>query len=246
MPTLVQRAKRVAGAHLTKRWLLVRQAFGASADHACPACGRDVVGFYRVGNNRAWGCPRGGSSPRERLVNHLVDEGTLPVPLEGTVLHLAPSERSLVERFGRAARYVPADLEPERYPLAATQRLDLMELADTDRFDLVYASHVMEHVPDDRVVFANLFRALRPGGEAWLLVPLWRKPTEDGPADLSAAERERRYGQWDHVRMYGPDITDRIAAAGFAVETLAATDLPAAEVAQFALEDCVFRARKPA
>ena len=32
------------------------------------------------------------------------------------------------------------------------------------------------------------------------------------------AERERVFGQHDHVRLYGPDFEDRLAAAGFKVD----------------------------
>jgi SAM-dependent methyltransferase len=71
----------------------------------------------------------------------------------------------------------------------------------------------MEHVPDDAQVLRNIFEALKPGGEAWLIVPLWEKPTEDGSYAMPPRERERRFGQWDHVRQYGPDFADRIRAA---------------------------------
>jgi len=80
------------------------------------------------------------------------------------------------------------------------------------QLDLFYASHVMEHVPDDALVMRNILAALRPGGEAWLVVPLWDKSSVDGPADLSGRERERRFGQWDHVRQYGLDFADRLRA----------------------------------
>jgi hypothetical protein len=42
---------------------------------------------------------------------------------------------------------------------------------------------------------------------------------------MSRRERERRFGQWDHVRFYGEDVALRLQRAGFAVERIAATDL---------------------
>ena len=90
-----------------------------------------------------------------------------------------------------------------------------MGFTDLGSFDLIYASHVMEHVPDDSRVLANMHAALTPGGEAWLLVPLYDGPTIDGAPDLSGRERERRFGQWDHRRQYGEDFGARIAAHGF-------------------------------
>jgi len=77
-------------------------------------------------------------------------------------------------------------------------------------------------------------------------VPLWDRPSEDGPPDLSPRERERRFGQWDHVRQYGRDFADRIRAAGFEVELIDAARLPAETVRRMALADTLFRARRPA
>ena len=123
---------------------------------------------------------------------------------------------------------------------------NLMALAEDERYDLFYASHVMEHVPDDHAVLRNIHRALKPGGEAWLIVPLWDRPTEDGSFDIPPRERERRFGQWDHVRQYGPDFADRIRAAGFELEEIDASRVDPATRQFFALDDRLFRARKPA
>jgi SAM-dependent methyltransferase len=241
-----QRVAKAAGKHLTRTALRVRAALGARATRACPACGEEVVGFFRYGDNGDWGCPACGASPRERLMNFLIEQGTLALPQGGAVLHMAPNEASLVRRYQAAAGdYVPADLFPDIYSVPGMTRVDLMALADEGHFDLFYASHVMEHVPDDRAVLANILRALKPGGEAWLIVPLWSKPTEDGSYAMPPRERERRFGQWDHVRQYGPDFADRIRAAGFELEEIDAASVDPLLRHRFALDDRLFRARKP-
>jgi len=240
----LQRVAKAAGKHLTKSGLRLRKALGARANRGCPACGKTVVGFFRYGDNGEWGCPQCGASPRERLMNYLIDSGRLAVPLDGAILHMAPNEGSLVRRFAGAADYVPADIDPARYDVPGMTRVDLMQLADRDRFSLFYASHVMEHVPDDMAVLRNIHDALRPGGEAWLIVPLWDKPTEDGSFDMPPRERERRFGQWDHVRQYGPDFADRIRAAGFDLEEIDASAIDGDTRHFYALDDRLFRARK--
>ncbi|MBB6122802.1 class I SAM-dependent methyltransferase [Sphingobium subterraneum] len=242
-----QRAGKAAGKHVSRALLGLRSLLGARQDHHCPACGGDVVGFFRYGDCADWGCPACGASPRERLVNALLDAGVLALPQSGAILHMAPSEQSLVNRFGGAAGdYVPADIDPSRYAILGVQPVDLMALDQPSRFDLFYASHVMEHVPDDAAVLRNIYASLRPGGEAWLIVPLWDKRTEDGQPGMSAAERERRFGQWDHVRQYGPDFADRIAAAGFVVTPIGADAVPQNERARMGLGEILFRAVKPA
>ena len=241
----VQRVAKAVGKHLTRTALQARKAAGVRRKRGCPACGATVVGFFRYGDNGEWGCPECGASPRERLMNWLIANGRLTVPTEGAILHMAPNEASLVRRFSAAAYYMPADLDPSRYTVPNMARVDLMELAVTDRYDLFYASHVMEHVPDDMAVLRNIYRALKPGGEAWLIVPLWTKPTEDGSFDIPPRERERRFGQWDHVRQYGPDFADRIRAAGFDLEEIDASSIDVAARHYYALDDRLFRARKP-
>lgn len=241
-----QRAAKAVGKHVSRTGLKLRAALGAKASRACPACGADVVGFFRYGDNAEWGCPKCGASPRERLMNHLIDSGRLVVPQGGAILHMAPNEASLVRRFAAAAGdYAPADLDPARYGVPGMAKVDLMALADEARFDLFYASHVMEHVPDDMAVLRNIWRALKPGGEAWLIVPLWAKPTEDGSYAMPPRERERRFGQWDHVRQYGPDFADRIRAAGFELEELDAGGVEPVMRHHHALNERVYRARRP-
>jgi SAM-dependent methyltransferase len=240
-----QRVCKAAGKHLSRAALAVRAIAGAKATRRCPACDSAVIGFFRYGAAHDWGCPACGASPRERLMHYLLDDGRIAVPQGGAVLHCAPNEESLVRRFrASAGDYVPADIDPSRYDVPGMQHVDLMALNVEARFDRIYASHVMEHVPDDARVLSNIARALRPGGEAWLIVPLWARPSEDGPADMSGRMRERRFGQWDHVRQYGLDFADRIAAAGLSVDVIAARDLPGDAVARMAIDDVLFRARR--
>lgn len=242
----VQRAMKALVKHGSRAWLAARTALGARKDRHCPACGADVAGFFRYGEERAWGCPACGASPRERLVHHLLDTGRIAAPKDGAILHMAPNEASLVARLrAKAGDYVPADLFPEIYKVAGVQRVDLMAIGEVGRFDLFYASHVMEHVPDDAAVLRNIFAALKPGGEAWLIVPLWDKPTEDGSYSMPPRERERRFGQWDHVRQYGPDFADRIRAAGFDIEIIRASDCAEGDVHRLALGEVLYRARRP-
>jgi SAM-dependent methyltransferase len=241
-----QRIGKFAGKTASRGMISLRAMLGAKAALHCPACGRDVVDFFRYGACARWGCPLCEASPRERLVNHLLDRGIMSLPSGGSILHVAPGETSLVRRFGGAGGlYMPADLDPARYAVPGMRGIDLMDMGMNGEIDLFYASHVMEHVPDDALVLRNIFASLKPGGEAWLIVPLWNQASEDGTPGMSGAERERRFGQWDHVRQYGPDFADRIRDAGFEVDLLRADDLPGTDVALMALDDVIFRARKP-
>jgi SAM-dependent methyltransferase len=78
---------------------------------------------------------------------------------------------------------------------------------------------VLEHVAEDRNAMRELHRVLRPGGWALVLVPIdfSREETFEDPTIVAPADRERLFGQADHVRVYGPDFPARLEESGFTV-----------------------------
>jgi len=66
---------------------------------------------------------------------------------------------------------------------------------------------------------------LRSGGEALILVPLRGEATNEDASVTDPLERERRFGQFDHLRVYGMDFVGRMEAAGFAVRVLRQEEL---------------------
>jgi SAM-dependent methyltransferase len=93
-----------------------------------------------------------------------------------------------------------------------------MDLADGS-FDLILCSHVLEHVPDDGAAMAELRRVLAPGGLCLVLTPYRPEVTTyEDPGITSPLDRMVAFGQQDHVRIYGNDLTDRLRGAGFEVE----------------------------
>ena len=76
--------------------------------------------------------------------------------------------------------------------------------------------------PTTRAAMRELRRVTAPGGWCLVMVPidLDRAQTYEDPSITAPAERERAFLQHDHVRLYAPDIADRLRAAGFAVEVV--------------------------
>jgi SAM-dependent methyltransferase len=68
----------------------------------------------------------------------------------------------------------------------------------------------------------ELYRVLKPGGWGIFQVPFvpTQIVTDEDPSITDPAERERRFGQYDHVRIYGKDYPERLRAAGFEVECI--------------------------
>ncbi|MEG3066539.1 methyltransferase domain-containing protein [Acetomicrobium sp.] len=88
----------------------------------------------------------------------------------------------------------------------------------SNQFDCIICYHVLEHIPDDQMAMKEIFRVLKPGGWAILQVPILRDKTFEDPSVITPEDRERVFGQRDHVRIYGLDYKDRLEQAGFSVK----------------------------
>jgi SAM-dependent methyltransferase len=72
----------------------------------------------------------------------------------------------------------------------------------------------------------ELRRVLRDDGWALIQVPIWAEgETFEDPAITDPQERERVYGQHDHVRKYGRDFLERLRLAGFRVQVVPAESI---------------------
>ena len=196
------------------KWALISHF--EAGDGVCPCCG--YVGPFRAFGNPVrtnCGCP--GPGPCESLERHRLFElglqrGAFNVTGKD-VLHFAAEgavRRSIQKR------------EPKSYRTSTFPggngdlhlNLEAIDLPDAS-LDVVVASHILEHV-DDAKALAEIARVLRPGGILLAMVPLiegWAE-TYENDAITSELDRMLHFGQNDHVRYYGADFRDRIAASG--------------------------------
>jgi SAM-dependent methyltransferase len=162
-------------------------------------------------------CPRCWSSDRERHLFLFLRDHTPLFHDPLRVLHIAPElNLSRLLRGRDNLDYLSGDISSPR----AMVRLDVTRLGLPDgSFDVVLCNHVLEHIPDDRQAMSELFRVLSPGGWAVLQVPYAPALAEtiEDPAVTTPEDRERIYGQHDHVRLYGRDYLDRLERTGFRV-----------------------------
>lgn len=199
------------------RGILNRNRYKGTARH-CPICGFDASKFLSFGVNSRDDamCPNCESKERDRFAWLYLNQKTdLFDGKEKKVLHVAP-ERCFEPRFKARLKgsYITADFMDPRTMV----KMDIQDIQYPDNtFDVIYCSHVLEHVDDDRKAMREFQRVLKPSGWAILLVPITVDVTVEDPSIKDPAERLRLFGQHDHVRSYGPDYLDRLLEAGFKV-----------------------------
>ena len=160
-------------------------------------------------------------------------------------LHIAP-ERFLAKVFKTKIelQYFTTALDNPHVDLKA----DITRFpSPSNTFDIIYCSHVLEHIPNDEKAMEEIFRLLKPEGIAIIMVPIQGKKTYEDFSKTTPEERKKAFGQWDHVRIYGMDIIDRLKNAGLKISIHTCKELTEnAETKKMNLweEDLLFVCRK--
>ncbi|MDZ4063256.1 MAG: class I SAM-dependent methyltransferase [Coriobacteriia bacterium] len=141
------------------------------------------------------------------------------------MLHVAP-EPALGRLFGELfGGYETADIAGNNIDHQA----DLRNLPFGDEsYDVVYASHVLEHIDDDHRALEEIRRVLRPSGFAVLPVPIVVEATIEYP--------EPSPPEHFHVRAPGADYFDRYGLVFDSVRVFSSRDFKA-RYQTFILED---------
>ncbi|GMQ25234.1 class I SAM-dependent methyltransferase [Algoriphagus sp. oki45] len=185
----------------------------------CPVCESSYKKFLpygRIARENAL-CPSCLSLERHRLMWLFLQENTdfFKAPLK--VLHIAP-EHCFISRFEKLPNldYITADIES---PLAKV-KMDVHSIPFPENtFDVIFCNHVLEHVEDDLLACSEFNRVLKPNGWGILQSPVYplEKTLED-PKVTDPAEREKLFGQRDHVRKFGLDYAERLRKSGLQIE----------------------------
>jgi len=165
-------------------------------------------------------CPGTLSLERHRLLWLYLEKETNFLNSNLKVLHVAP-EQVFYKKFKKLKNweYFTFDLNS---PIADIKG-DLTSTNFKDEsFDLIICNHVLEHIEDDKSALNEIYRILKYNGISILQVPMnvKRKNTFEDSSIKSKNQREKYFGQYDHVREYGLDFKDRVEQAGFEVEMI--------------------------
>jgi SAM-dependent methyltransferase len=232
--------------------LKIVQVFYLGDRVECPVCNarfRKFLPYGRKPPRENALCPNCLSLERHRLLWLFLQERTSFFTASLKFLHIAP-EICFIHRFEKLdnLEYITADLES---PLARI-KMDIHQIPfENNTFDVVMCNHVLEHVEDDIHAMKEILRVLKPGGWAIMQVPFMGKNLEITFEDKTVrtpSQREKVFGQRDHVRIYGKDYPDRLRNAGFRVyEDRYVKELEREKISRYALpaDEIVYRAVKP-
>lgn len=214
----------------------------------CPVCNSQYSKFLpygRIARANAL-CPNCLSLERHRLIWLYLRENTNFFTAKLKVLHIAP-EHCFVDRFETLPNleYITADIES---PLAKV-KMDVHEIPFPENtFDVIFCNHVLEHVDNDIQACSEFNRVLKPSGWGILQSPVYNLiETIEDKSITDPAERERLFGQRDHVRKFGKDYAARLRNSGLKIEENDfVKKLDANQVQRFALapEETVFICKK--
>ena len=193
-------------------------------------------------------CPDTLSLERHRLIWLYLENKTDFFKSKVKMLHVAP-EQCFMDRFEEihGENYITADIES---PLAKV-KMDIHDIPFPENtFDVTFCNHVMEHVDDDLKAMGELHRVLKPGGWGIIQVPFFPPIPDETFEDASITdpkERERIFGQDDHVRLYGKDYPNRLRKAGFTVDEVDyINEIPKEWIEKYALpkDEIIYLVRK--
>lgn len=186
----------------------------------CPICnyyGPFATRKPETGIRKYAACPKCGALERHRLqylvLKKLAEKNDFS---QMSILHFAP-ERFFRKYFRNIFKeYTSADLFMDDVDYKA----DLLNLPFKDgKYDIVFASHVLEHIRDDNTALSEIRRVLKTNGIAILPVPIVANKTAEYP--------EPNPHEAGHVRAPGSDYFERYAKHFTKVEKYDSNQFPA-------------------
>jgi SAM-dependent methyltransferase len=180
-------------------------------------------------------CRKCGCTDRERLYALFFE--TEMIAAATRVLDFAPGAAFITWAKNKFLQgYQTADLYKDEVDI----RLDIAAMTDVPgrSLDYLICSHILEHVPKDKVAMQEISRVLKPGGKALVMVPIIRslQHTTENVENTDPAFRWKHFGQEDHVRWYGKsDFIKRLQQAGLKVEELGAAFFGASRMEKYGI-----------
>ena len=209
----------------------------------CPICGEFCIEFQPFGSrlDEKEQCSNCGSLARHRslYIEMKRETNILNETNNIKILHFSP-EPTFYYLFNKKDNidYVPIDLNKklykkelfffcdgitlkyfENYQDYIKDEVDVQDIPyDDNTFDYIIINHVLEHVPQDKKAISELYRVLKPGGVAFISVPIGGEITNEDERINTQELRLKYYDDPTHLRLYGRDLKGKLEGFGFEVE----------------------------
>jgi predicted SAM-dependent methyltransferase len=225
----------------TLRWYAIIQGWYYSRNYhgnavICPCCGKTFSTFMdfnkyvklvnesRYRNNKNKVCPNCYSLPRHRIVVYYFNENKSKLPTDKILMFAA--EYSIKKWFdSNGYQYTNADL----FDRSADVKVDIQKMPFSDEsWSLILCNHILEHVPDYKIALKELNRILSKDGILEITIPTDRNfdTVYEDKNVIDTAERIEKFGQYDHLRIFGNNFKELLIDAGFSVEVVDGDTLP--------------------
>lgn len=205
-----------------------------SLPYECPCCGIKLRSFIEGMDYKAFSdfydvklfdgvrqdvvCPVCSSLPRHRILAKWCEENKDKL-VSSKILYFAPERGMTTWLKANKIRYTTADL----FAWDVDLKLDIQATNLPDEsYDVVICNHVLEHVDDYMTALKEIRRILSPDGILLCSFPV-SPDVEFIDEDREVVTEEgrlRRYGQSDHLRLFGMKADTLLAEAYYEVSVL--------------------------
>ncbi len=166
-------------------------------------------------------CPKCGSLERHRGLIYYLKNTTDIVEHRNEVLLQSPP-KAVFDKLNQRTNIVVYGVDPYETTYGADYVMELEELTfGDDKFDYIISIHVLEHVLDDQKALNEIYRVLKPGGTALIMLPIneYLEKTIDQPDIINTLDLQKKYYKDEkHLRYYGKDIEEKIIESGLIIK----------------------------
>lgn len=161
-------------------------------------------------------CPFCNSMDRFRWFQYVLETQTDIYTRQNKILHFAPEPQIADKIRQKNPEYLSADIVEGMADVVE----DITSLSFPNQtFDYIIFNHVLEHIKEEGNALQEVKRCIKSTGKIILSVPIcWDEKTFERDDVFTPKEREKYYGQIDHVRLYGYDFQQRMEEYGFEVQ----------------------------
>lgn len=205
------------------RGLLKKVYFSFPRNVRCPCCSWQGRFFLSFRSRKGEICPNCEAKSRHRFLYFVAKDiiKQYKISKSSKILHVAPEILSIGKLLKNVSgrNYTSIDINPG----IAMETMDLTSLEFSDNFfDLVFLSHVLEHIKDDRKALREVKRVLKTSGVAIVCVPINPKVVKT----IEFSQKQTDNDPNHHVREYGRDFFNKLEGYGFKVKVRSSVDLP--------------------